>query len=272
MNIRSFDATAAYLPDVCFERPPDVGLVLGSGWGRVLEMDRVVFRAPYGDLPLLGAATIPGHTGEFVLYERGGKRVAAWCGRRHHYEGVPWEAVVAPVEILRRMGTQKLLLTNAAGALNPIFQVGDVMVLGDHINLTGLNPLQGPACDEWGPRFPAMGEVYSASLSHILDEAAHEASLVAHRGVYAFSAGPSYETPAEVAAYRMLGADAIGMSTVPEAVFAKACGFELAALSLITNAAAGAAKTPLSHEGVIRASDEATPKLKVLIEAFLARL
>ncbi len=272
MNIRNFDATAAYLPDVCFSRPPDIGLVLGSGWGRSLEMDSVIFRADYADLPLLGAATVPGHAGEFVLYERDGKRVAAWCGRRHHYEGVSWETVVAPVEILRRMGATRLLLTNAAGALNPSFQVGDVMVLGDHINVTGLNPLQGPACDEWGPRFPAMGEVYSATLSHLLDEAAHEASLVAHRGVYAFSAGPSYETPAEVAAYRTLGADAIGMSTVPEAVFAKACGFEVAALSLITNAAVRASGAALSHEEVLRASDEAKPRLKALIEAFLARL
>ncbi len=272
MDIRSFDATAAYLPDACFSNPPDLGLVLGSGWSRVLEMDRVIFRAPYGDLPLLGAATVPGHAGEFILYERHGHRVAAWCGRRHHYEGVSWEAVVAPVEILRRMGTQKLLLTNAAGALNPDFRAGDVMVFRDHINLTGLNPLQGPACEEWGPRFPDMGSVYSPDLSRLLVEAAQTAALGTRTGVYAFSTGPSYETPAEVAAYRTLGADAIGMSTVPEAVFAKACGFELAALSLITNAAAGASKTPLSHEGVLRASDEATPKLKVLIEAFLARL
>ena len=156
MDLTYFDRMAEFLPDACFERPPDVAIVLGSGWANALSADRTLVRIPYADLPGLGAATVVGHTGEFWLYERAGRRVVAFCGRRHWYEGVGWESVVFPVELLRRMGGTKLLLTNAVGGINPALKPGDFVILKDHINTVGINPLIGPVVEGWGPRFPDM--------------------------------------------------------------------------------------------------------------------
>ncbi len=272
MRLASFDQTASYFPDLCFKRPPDLGILLGSGWGAALKADEVLFRAAYADLPGFGASTVQGHAGEFLLYRRDGRLVAAWCGRRHYYEGVSWEQVVTPVEILRRMGCRRILLTNAAGGVNPALRPGDFVILRDHINLVRANPLVGPHCEEWGERFPDMSEVYSRHLAELLRAGANRLGLRAMDGVYAFNCGPSYETPAEVCAYRALGADAIGMSTVPEALFAKACGFEVAGLSLVSNLAAGISKTPLSHGEVVAAGAAAKPGMKALVEDFIARL
>ena len=272
MNLGSFDRTAAYFPDVCFAAPPDVGILLGSGWAAALEMDEVVFRASYADIPGLGASTVQGHSGEFVLYRRGGKLVAAWCGRRHRYEGVGWEEVVAPIEMLRRMGCQNVLLTNAAGGINSALRPGDFLIIRDHINLTGANPLVGAHVPEWGERFPDMCEVYSRHLSELLRAGANRLGIRAMDGVYAFSLGPAYETPAEVRAYRALGADAVGMSTVPEATFARACGMRVAGVSLVSNLAAGLSSAPLAHEEVVAAGETAKPLMKALVGDFVARL
>ena len=272
MKIENFDATAAYFPDVCFKNPPDLGIVLGSGWGAALEKDEIIFRASYAEIPGIGASTVAGHAGEFILYRRGGRLVAAWCGRRHYYEGVSWETVVTPVEILRRMGCRRLLLTNAAGGINPALRPGDFVILNDHINLVRANPLVGPHCEEWGPRFPDMSEVYAKHLRDLLKAGANRLGIRAMEGSYAFNYGPCYETPAEIRAYKAIGADAVGMSTVPEAVFAKACGFEIAGLSLVSNLAAGISPTPLDHHEVMAAGEAAKPLMKALIEDFIARL
>ena len=139
MTLDFFDAAAGYLPDECFATPPDIGILLGSGWGDALKTDEVILRIAYSDIPGFGASTVAGHAGEFVLYRRGGKRIAAWCGRRHYYEGVGWEKVVLPVEILRRMGCGTVLLTNASGGINPALRPGDFVIIRDHINTAGLN-------------------------------------------------------------------------------------------------------------------------------------
>ena len=272
MQMSYFDRAAGYLPDVCFKRAPDVGILLGSGWGDALEMDEVLARIRYADVPGLGASTVKGHSGEFVLYRRAGKLIAAWCGRRHYYEGAGWEPVVLPVEILRRMGCSTLLLTNASGGINPALRPGEFVIIRDHINLVGLNPLIGPHVEEWGERFPDMSEVYAKRLAELLHASANRLGLRAMDGVYAYSSGPCYETPAEVQAYKAQGADVVGMSTVPEAVFAKSCGFKIAGISLVSNLAAGISRQPLNHEEVMAAGAAAKPKMAAFVEDFLGRI
>ena len=246
--------------------------MLGSGWGDSLRTDEVVARISYADIPGLGASTVKGHAGEFVLYRRGGRLVAAWCGRRHWYEGAGWEPVVLPVEMLRRMGCQTLLLTNASGGINPALRAGDFVVLRDHINLAGVTPLIGPHNPDWGERFPDMTSVYSKHLADLLHAGANRLGLRMMDGVYAYNSGPAYETPAEIQAYKAQGADVVGMSTVPEAVVAKACGMKLAGISLVANLAAGIARTPLSHADVIAAAEAAKPHMADLIDDFVLRL
>lgn len=272
MNLSSFDATAGYLPDICFEEPPDLGILLGSGWGEALQMDEVLLRIPYADIPGLGASTVKGHAGEFILFLRGGRRVAAWCGRRHYYEGSGWEPVVLPIEILRRMGCQTVLLTNASGGINPALRPGDFVVVRDHINLSGHCPFIGPHVPEWGERFPDMTEVYARRLAELLHAGANRLGLRVMDGVYAYSFGPCYETPAEIRAYKAQGADVVGMSTVPEAVFAKSCGMKVAGVSLVTNLAAGISLRPLNHEEVVSAGAAAKPLMRDLLDDFVHRL
>lgn len=272
MLIESFDKTAAYLPDVCFKNAPDLGILLGSGWGDALVMDEVLARLNYADIPGLGASTVKGHQGEFILYRRQGRLIAAWCGRRHFYEGAGWEPVVLPIEILRRMGCEKVLLTNASGGINPALHAGDFVIIRDHLNLVGINPLIGPHVKDWGERFPDMTEVYTRHLVELLHASANRLGLRVMDGVYAYTSGPCYETPAEVQAYRSQGADVVGMSTVPEAIFAKSCMMKVAGLSFVSNLAAGISRHPLNHEEVMLAGQEAKPKMSALIEDFIGRI
>lgn len=250
----------------------DLGIMLGSGWGDALEMDEIISRTPYSEIPSLGASTVQGHAGELVIFRRLNKTIAAFCGRRHYYEGVGWGPVIAPIEELRKMGCETVLLTNAAGGLNPAAKPGDFVILSDHINLVRANPLVGPHRPEWGARFPDMSEVYSEELRHKLLEGARALGINALEGVYAFNYGPAYETPAEIRAYNALGVDVVGMSTVPEAMVAKAIGMKIVAISLVSNLAAGISPTPLCHAEVVAAGEAAKPKMKALIGDFIARL
>ena len=272
MEMAYFDKAAGYLPDVFFSRPPDAGVLLGSGWGESLVADETIARIPYSDIPGLGATSVSGHAGELVLFVRGGKRVVAWCGRRHYYEGAGWECVVLPIELLRRMGCPVVLLTNASGGINPALRPGDFVIIRDHINLVGDNPLVGRHNGEWGPRFPDMTEVYSRHLVEILHACANRMDLRAMDGVYAYTSGPCYETPAEINAYKAQGADIVGMSTVPEAVFAKACGMKVAGLSLVANLAAGISRRPLDHSEVVAAGEAAKPAMRDFLDGFVSRL
>lgn len=269
MQMKLFDEWAGALPDICFKDKVDLGIVLGSGWGAALEMDEVIQRVSYADIPHFGASTVQGHAGEFILYRRAGKLIAAFAGRRHYYEGVGFEKVVFPIEILRRLGCDKVLLTNAAGGINAALKPGDFVILNDHLNLLGTNPLVGGHHEEWGPRFPDMSKVYTKRFRELLTGIAARREFRAMEGVYACLSGPAYETPAEIRAYKTLGADVVGMSTVPEAIFARACGFQIAAVSLVSNLAAGISPVPLSHAEVMAASEEAKPRLKTLIDDFI---
>lgn len=270
MDKAYFDKAAGCMPDKCFEREPDLGILLGSGWGEALRADETFVRIPYADIPGLGASTVKGHAGEFLYFRRGERIVAAWCGRRHYYEGVGWEPVVLPVEMLRRMGCAKILLTNASGGINPALRPGDFVVLRDHINIVGANPLIGPHREEWGERFPDMSEVYNRHFCELLHGIANRRGLRVMEGVYAYTSGPCYETPAEVQAYKAQGADVVGMSTVPEAVFAKACGMKVAGVSLVSNLAAGISRRPLNHQEVVEAGEKAKPQMADLIDDFIA--
>ena len=272
MDKTLFDKAAGCLPDTCFKAPPDLGIIFGSGWSDALRTDKTILRIDYADLPSLGKSTVAGHAGEFVLYERFGKLVAAWCGRRHYYEGAGWEPVVMPVEILRRMGCKKLLVTNASGGINPVLRPGDYVIIRDHINTTSVNPLIGAHREEWGERFPDITEVYSKHLSELLHAAANRLDLRIMDGVYAYTSGPCYETPAEVQFYKAAGADVVGMSTVPEAIFAKACGFYIAGLSLVTNLAAGISRRPLGHDEVVAAAKAAKQSMGDIIDGFISRM
>ena len=272
MNHILFDHAAAALPPCCLERPPDCGLILGSGWGSALQTGRALARMPYRDLPGLGSSNVVGHAGELILFERHGLRIAAFLGRHHWYEGLGWEPVVLPVELLRRMGARNVLVTNAAGGISPSLRPGDLMVIRDHINAAGLNPLIGPLVPGWGPRFPDQSRIYSDDLIDLLRKAAHDTEVSLSDGVYAFVTGPGYETPAEIRAYAGMGADAVGMSTVPEAIVANAAGLRVAGLSCITNMAAGISGPHLSHEEVLEQTRKTGPVMAALLDAFLARL
>lgn len=272
MDTQFFDNAAAAFPKACFERTPTCGLILGSGWSQALTIDTPLLRLSYSDIPGLGASTVVGHAGEFLLFDRHGIRVAAFLGRRHWYEGEGWGPVVLPVELLRRMGVKNLLVTNASGGIRSTLAPGALMVIRDHINTVGINPLIGPVVDGWGTRFPDQSQVYSPRLIDLMRKAAHDTGATLADGVYAFTSGPGYETPAEIRAYASMGADAVGMSTVPEVTVANAAGMNVAGLSCITNMAAGISGPHLSHEEVIAQTRETLPVMAALTDAFLARL
>ena len=272
MDTAFFDTAAAALPGPCFEQPPVCGLILGSGWSQVLTTDKPLLRLSYSDIPGLGASTVVGHAGELLLFERHGIRIAAFLGRRHWYEGAGWGPVVLPIELLRRMGAQNLLITNASGGINPGLKPGDLMVIRDHLNTVGINPLIGPVVPGWGQRFPDQSQIYHPTLIDLLRKAAYDTEVPLSEGIYAFTSGPGYETPAEIRAYAGMGADAVGMSTVPEATVANAIGFRTAGLSCITNMAAGISGPHLSHEEVLAQTNKTAPVMAALLDAFLARL
>jgi purine-nucleoside phosphorylase len=269
IDAATLDQAERALPPFFRERPPACGLILGSGWSQALASREVLARVPYGAIPGLGASTVAGHAGELLLFEQAGKRVAAFCGRRHWYEGAGWTPVALPVDLLRRMGTRQLVLTNAAGGVNPSLKPGDLLMIRDHINTAGLNPLQGPVIPGWGPRFPDQSRVYAPGLAGLLRQCADVAGIELHEGIYAFTAGPCFETPAEIRAYAGWGVDAVGMSTVPEALLGSAMGMEVAAVSCITNRAAGIGGQTLTHDEVLEATAAAAPRMRRLIEALL---
>lgn len=263
------DAAAAAIPGEWFEYRPEIGLILGSGWSRTVIRLPHDAALPFSAFPGLGSSTVQGHAGEVRLLQIGGHRAIAFCGRRHFYEGAGWGPVVLPVEIMRRLGVGRLLLTNAAGAVNPNLRPGDLLLIADHVNTTGLNPLQGPVIPGWGTRFPDQSEVYSRTFAAKIGDLAKSLGIPLSEGIYAFTSGPCYETPAEIRAYHIWKADAVGMSTVPEAIVANAIGMETAAISCITNMAAGISTQPLTHAEVMEYTEASADKMGRLVEAIV---
>lgn len=251
---------------------PRVLLILGSGLGALAEEVENPIAVPYAQVPHLKHSTAPGHKGQFVFGRLAGQNVAVMQGRLHTYEG--WSVADAgyPVRLARLLGVEKLVVTNAAGAVNTAFSAGDIMLITDHIKLIGVSPLCGPNLEEFGPRFPDMSHVYTPALQDAARDAAKALNIPLREGVYMFLPGPQYETPAEIRAVRVLGADAVGMSTVPEAVTAAHCGMKVLGFTLCTNMAAGVLPQPLSGDEVIAAAEAAGPRFTALVKGCLERM
>ncbi len=250
------------------EHRPAVGMVLGSGLGALADRveERVV--VPFEEIPEFPVSTVAGHAGRLVVGKLAGVAVAVLQGRAHLYEGASAEDVTFGVRLLAWFGVRSLLLTNAAGAVNPDLPPGGLVRITDHLNLTGANPLTGPNDERLGSRFPDMSQPYDTRLGGLLDTCASDLSIPLGRGVYAGLAGPSYETPAEIRMLRTLGADLVGMSTVLETIAARHAGVAVAAISLVTNLAAGLSPRPLSHDDVLRAGAGARERLERLLPAW----
>ena len=249
-----YKRSADYIREVSGGFQPDMGIVLGTGLG---EYDRNVENPiviPYGDIPNFLVSTAPDHAGRLILGTIQGHKVCCMSGRFHSYEGYSFDELAAPVRVMKLLGIKKLILTNAAGAINTSYQAGDIMVIKDHIKLMGLSPLAGPNIPEFGKRFFDVGNMYDKDLRRIALDCAGTTSLRIHEGVYFFFAGPQYESPAEIRAARILGGDAAGMSTVTEALTAAHCGIPVLGLSVMTNMAAGVLDQPLTSEEVTETS------------------
>lgn len=251
---------------------PEIGIVLGSGLGAFVDAIDVSGSIPYSEVPGFPRSTVEGHAGRLVLGHLGGVPVAVMQGRVHLYEGYPAREVVFPTRVLVRLGARSLIVTNAAGCLNTRFAAKEIMLISDHLNLTGTNPLLGPNDDTLGPRFPDMSEAYDRGLCQLAREVARDAGVVLREGVYAGLLGPTYETPAEIRMLRTMGADAVGMSTVCEVIAARHLGARVLGLSCLSNMAAGISPVPLSHAEVKEAADAIQQDLSRLVGGIVKRL
>jgi purine-nucleoside phosphorylase len=254
---------------------PRVAMILGSGLGTLAENVEDAVIIPYHELPDWPLSTVEGHQGHLVLGKLEDQVVAVMRGRVHYYEGYSMAQVALPVRVLQRLGIEILIVTNAAGAVNPAFEPGDLMLIKDHINLigmAGLNPLRGPNLDEFGPRFPDMSQPYDRKLNILAHQIAEAENLLLHEGVYVSLAGPSFESPADLRFLRMVGADAVGMSTVPEVIAARHGGTRVLGVSGISNTANLDGNTLTTHAEVLAAGQIIVPKLTTLIRGVLRRL
>ncbi|MBU1143431.1 MAG: purine-nucleoside phosphorylase [Firmicutes bacterium] len=245
---------------------PQIGLILGSGLGSLTDEMTDSVEIPFESIPHYAKPTVEGHSGKLVIGNLNGVIVAALSGRYHFYEGYPLNVVTYPVRILGLLGVKKLILTNACGAVNMNFKPGELMLISDHLNLTFYNPLIGKNIDEFGPRFPDASEIYTKNLREVAKNAANELDIKLQEGVYAWWTGPSYETPAEIKMIRILGGDAIGMSTVPEALVASHMGMDILGISCLTNMASGILPQKLSHQEVLDVAKEVKTRFQTLVK------
>ena len=243
---------------------PELAIILGSGLGELAD-EYCDIAVPYSEIPGFLSSTVKGHKGRLVFAEIEGKKVVMMQGRNHFYEGHSLKEITYPIKVLKQLGVKNIILTNAAGGVNESFKPGDLMIITDHINFMGQNPLTGANDETMGERFPDMTEVYKTKLVELAKSCAKGLGIEIQQGVYLANSGPSYETPAEIRMARMFGADAVGMSTVPEAIVANYCGMNVMGISCISNAASTAGGEKLSHEEVIETTNKAKVKFKKLI-------
>ncbi|KAF1299413.1 purine-nucleoside phosphorylase [Enterococcus sp. JM4C] len=249
----------------------DIGMILGSGLGNFAEeLENPIF-VNYSTIPFFKESTVAGHKGRIVFGTLHGKTILAMQGRYHYYEGHAMDDVTYPIRVMKELGAHSLIVTNAAGGVNPSFSNGVLMLINDHINLTGTNPLIGPNEETIGPRFPDMSQTYTAKLQAIAKKAAAENNLSLQEGVYAGFSGPSYETPAEIRFAQIIGADAVGMSTVPEAIVAAHCGLNVLGISCITNMAAGL-QASLNHAEVVEVTQKINHSFKQLLASIVEKI
>jgi purine-nucleoside phosphorylase len=254
MDLEKITKAVRFLNDK-YSKKPKIGLILGSGLGILADEIEAPVKIPYGEIPYFPVSTVEGHAGQFVLGTLNGIEVAAMQGRFHYYEGYSFDQVTFPVRVMKGIGIETLIVTNAAGGINENFSPGDLMLITDHINNMGSNPLIGPNDPHLGVRFPDMSNAYSKELREIARKVALEIKQEVKEGVYIGNTGPSYETPAEIRMLRILGGDAVGMSTVPEVIAACHSNLNVLGISCISNMAAGILDQPLNHEEVIETTE-----------------
>lgn len=250
---------------------PELGIILGSGLGDFADSLEGV-RVSYKDIPGFESSTVAGHKGQLVFATIEGKKAVIMQGRFHFYEGYHISKTVYPIKVMKKLGVKTLILTNAAGSVNKEYTAGDLMVISDHLNLMGVNPLIGENDASLGDRFPDMSEIYKHSLIDLTQKKGAELSLTVRKGVYAAMSGPSYETPAEINMLRTMGADAVGMSTVPEALVANYCNMDVLGISCITNSAAGVHPSRLSHAEVVETAEKVKDSFKKLLSAVIKEI
>ncbi|XWN52475.1 purine-nucleoside phosphorylase [Anoxybacillus flavithermus] len=257
MNRAAIEQAAQFLKEK-FPTSPQIGLILGSGLGVLADEIEQAIKIPYSDIPNFPVSTVEGHAGQLVYGQLEGATVVVMQGRFHYYEGYSFDKVTFPVRVMKALGVEQLVVTNAAGGVNESFEPGDLMIISDHINNMGGNPLIGPNDSALGVRFPDMSEAYSKRLRQLAKDVANDIGLRVREGVYVANTGPAYETSAEIRMIRVMGGDAVGMSTVPEVIVARHAGMEVLGISCISNMAAGILDQPLTHDEVI----ETTEKVK----------
>jgi purine-nucleoside phosphorylase len=251
---------------------PRIGLILGSGLGELADQLEQPDSIDYGMIPHFPVSTVEGHAGKLVFGRLEGQPVVAMQGRFHYYEGYSMQEVTYPVRVMKALGVQMLLVTNACGGLNPSFQPGNLMIIRDHLNLTGSNPLIGPNEPSLGPRFPDMSRAYAPDLAELAKQTAAALGIEVREGVYAGISGPNYMTPAELKMLRLLGADAVGMSTVPEVIVASHAGLQMIGIACVTDMAIAETLEPLTHEQVIEVANRTKPKFIALVKGIVGRL
>ena len=251
---------------------PKIGLILGSGLGVLGDEIENPVKIKYNDIPNFPVSTVEGHAGQLVIGNLEGKQVVAMQGRFHYYEGYSQQEITFPVRVMKALGVDTIVVTNAAGGANRSFNPGDLMVIKDHINLSGNNPLMGANEERFGPRFPDMSTAYKPKYVNLVKECASELNMKIQEGVYAFFSGPTYETPAEVRMAQILGADAVGMSTAPEVIVASHSGMDVIGISCITNMAAGILDQPLDHEEVIETTQKVKSEFLSLVKTVVNKI
>ncbi len=272
MDYQTIIDTANAIKENIGDFSPKVAIVLGSGFGEVIDSIENKVEIPYKDVPNMPVSTVAGHKGSFIFGNIESTKVAVMNGRVHLYEGYSVEQVVLPIRVLRLLGCETIILTNAAGGISYNLKAGDLMALNDHISIFAPNPLIGKNIDQLGTRFPDMSCAYDRELTKLLSNTAIKCGIPLKEGVYAQLTGPSYETPAEIRMLRSLGADAVGMSTVCEVIAARHCGLKVVAMSLITNLACGMENKELNHKEVQEMGANITPKISKLIKSFVPLL
>ena len=265
------DLAVSYIKERIGSFKPEIGIVLGSGLGELAD-EYCDIAIPYAEIPGFETSTVTGHKSRLVFATINGKNVVMMQGRFHYYEGYPIQKVVFPIKVMKMLGVKTVILTNAAGGVNPAFNPSDLMVITDHINHMNTNPLIGVNDDSMGERFPDMSSVYTPELIDLTKKVASKLGIDLQEGIYIAFTGPSYETPAEIRMAGALGADAVGMSTVPEAIVASWAGMKVIGISCICNSAAGVSNSPLSHEDVIRAANIAKERFKTLVKELIKNI
>jgi len=271
LNMKKFNEAVEYIKSH-YEHKPQYGIILGTGLGGLVEDIEIEVTIDYKEIPHFPVSTVESHSGHLHFGMLSGKRVMVMQGRFHYYEGYSSKEITFPVRVMKLLGVERLFISNASGGVNPDFEISDIMIMTDHINLHPDNPLRGPNLDEFGPRFPDMSEPYDRKMVQLAEEIAKEFDIKVQKGVYASVTGPNLETPAEYKYVRAIGADAVGMSTVPECIVARHMGMPVFAISVITDLGVDGKIVEVTVEDVIEAASWAEPKMTLIFKELINRL